>query len=462
MSPYIPPDHAFLKQDSLPAESKPDELYTETPRLPYQMTHTIAFLDNENDSVVAIGDAMRTACPDCMFVFASTYAEALDAFSHQVDVLIAPTMTASGSTLELFAEVQNIYPKTLRIALIDRREPDLAARFSRVCNRTTATDASPAQLAGVVRASLQLRDLLTNKSLRQLVSTLPNVPTLPEAYQKIQTELQNDTASISSISKIIESDPALTARMLQLANSPMFGISGPVSCASDAIKFLGINTIAGLVLGHGVLSQFNQRTIRAVGLRDIFWRSTAHGQLAREVIRQQTTDQRVIEQAMTAGLLCDIGTLVLAAGKPEIMAIRSRMLAAAKAKRADQGDQCDQSIEPHTATAFETQLETEIETELFGFNHMQVGAMLLSSWGLPDAMVQAVAFHHCPDQCADRGFGALAAVYISNILLANGATPLAETIDLAYIAQLRKTDLLESWQAIPEALQLTAQKTQPA
>jgi HD-like signal output (HDOD) protein len=155
------------------------------------------------------------------------------------------------------------------------------------------------------------------------------------------------------------------------------------------------------------------------------------GQVARRVMTGVTNDKVAIDHAMTAGILCDIGTLVLAAGMPDVMAIRKRI------------------------TEKDGRADWDVENDLIGFTHMQVGAMLLSMWDLPDDIVEAVAYHHCPSQCPETSFTALTAVHVGNAILKGHAETIVPNLDWPHIERVGATDHLSAWHKLPESMHLT-------
>lgn len=392
---------------------------------------TIAILEPDEVRRAELQCTMEAVCRDWQLVFCGSAMQMLETLGHDVDVMIAPDATDLGSTTDLFLQARNNHASTLRIVLLDSSRQSSSDQLSSLVNRTLSRQSSPESLIGSVSAALQLRAVMCNKRLRNLVEKLPNVPTLPEKYQEIQTALQNDTATMQSIGRIIETDPALTARILQLANSAAFGLPHPVSTAGEALSRLGINTVAGMVLSHGVFTQFDQRTIRSTGIRDVFWHSSVMGQLARRVMADYTDNVRRIDQAMTAGILSDIGTLVLAAGMPDAMAICRRIVE--KDGRAD----------------------WDVESDLIGFTHMQVGAMLLSMWDLPDSIIEAVAYHHNPSQCPETQFTPLSAVHVGNAILKRQDETIVPNLDWPYIERINASDHVVTWNKLPEQMNLT-------
>jgi putative nucleotidyltransferase with HDIG domain len=224
-------------------------------------------------------------------------------------------------------------------------------------------------------------------------------------------------------------DISMTAKLLQLVNSAFFGLRRHVSSPGEAVKLLGLDTMKALVLSVQIFSHFDHQQKGAFSL-DVLWQhSLATSTCAKRIAQEQQSDKHVVDHAFMAGLLHDVGKLVLAANLPELYS-------AALVQAQTQG-----------TTMWEA------ERALLGTTHAEVGAYLLGLWGLPDPIVEALAFHHCPSACPDQRFSPLTAVHIANALVATedsteaGGTPAA--LDSAYVAQLGLSERLPTWRPQP-------------
>jgi HD-like signal output (HDOD) protein len=205
-------------------------------------------------------------------------------------------------------------------------------------------------------------------------------------------ELQSPDASIDKIGQIIAKDPGMLTKMLQVVNSPFYGLSRRISSATQAVALLGLETIKSLVLSMKVFSQFESSAQTFFSL-DILWNhGMITGRYARMIAKEQGAGARSMEEdAFTAGLLHDVGLLVLATNTPdqytETLALMNQGIA-----------------------------EWEAERQVLGATHAEVGGYLLGTWGLGDPIVEAVAFHHDPGRSTGHTFSPLAAVHIANVL----------------------------------------------
>jgi HD-like signal output (HDOD) protein len=297
-----------------------------------------------------------------------------------------------------------------------------------VAHRFLAKPCDVADLRRVIERSCSLRALTGDDSLRSVATAATRLPCVPQLYGEIMELLTNPDASLHDISAIVEQDVAMAAKVLQLANSAFFGRARRVSRVDEAVTFLGVNPLKALLLSAGALESFQpSREVEGFSLVELQQHGAKTAQLARSLL----DDPAHRDDALAAALLHDLGLLVLLTEEPQhladCLAIATR----------DQRPLVD------------------VERELRGITHAEIGAHLLELWGLPDGIVEAVAFHHRPAEVHDPIFDATAAVAIADGLLneldaANGvAVPIPSTpLDPAYFEALGVTDRLPEWREL--------------
>lgn len=206
------------------------------------------------------------------------------------------------------------------------------------------------------------------KSAQELAALVENVPSLPATFQRINEAVSNPDATATSIAHLVETDQALTVRLLKIANSPMYGHAHKIETVTQAIMNLGTRQLRDLALATAVFDVFAGIPCELVNM-DSFWKhSIATGLAARALVTRR--GEKNTERFFVAGLLHDLGSLVLYQHQPD----RSRacMQVAAKANE-------------HLHL---------IEFRAFGFDHCDVGGALLESWHLPGSLSEPVLNHH--------------------------------------------------------------------
>lgn len=210
-----------------------------------------------------------------------------------------------------------------------------------------------------------MADIVSAKELAALVDT---VPSLPATFQRINEAVNNPATTSQTISHLVETDQALTVRLLRLANGPMYGNPQRIETVTQAVMILGTRQIRDLALATAVFDVFAGISSELVDMTG-FWRhSLAAGLAAKALISRR--GEKSTERFFVAGLLHDVGSLVL------------------YSKMAEQSRICLEVA--HKASAL---LHT-VEFRSFGFDHADVGGALLENWKLPTSLSEPVVNHH--------------------------------------------------------------------
>ncbi len=203
-----------------------------------------------------------------------------------------------------------------------------------------------------------------------LVGGATELASLPSVWLRLRDAAADPRGSVADVARIISEDPALTARLLRLVNSALYGLSARVDTVSQAIAMAGMTQVTDLALASAVLRVFRGIPPERVDM-EAFWRhSVAVGTAAR--VLAEFRCERNPERAFVAGLMHDVGRLVLFLEEPSAMA---RLL---------------------EASAGAARPLVTLEREQFGFDHADVGRQLLETWSLPVSLTEPVGCHHEP------------------------------------------------------------------
>lgn len=207
---------------------------------------------------------------------------------------------------------------------------------------------------------------------------------------KLIRALRDPVNAFGDLADIIESDPALAARLLRIVNSPFYGFSSKIETIEHALSIVGTEQLSELALTTLVRDKFKGIPKELIDM-DSFWRRSITCGLAAINIAQHS-DKTNPHRFYIPGLLHDIGCLVLYMKLPDL------------AKTA----------------ALQSQATAEnlydVERKLMGFDHAQVGGALLNAWDLPQNFVQAVTFHHDPGAAADPYFVEAAIIHLAEFI----------------------------------------------
>lgn len=216
-----------------------------------------------------------------------------------------------------------------------------------------------------------------------------NPPPLPEAYLALRRTAENPMSGVADVAAAVSKDPSLVAYVLRLANSPLYAPIAPVETVSRAVGLIGLAEIVNLAAG-AVLSRLFEKPPRPelLSLPD-FWRhAVAVGMLAQALARRR--DEALSERYFVAGLLHDMGRLVLAVAEPDLVA--------AVIARAGDG-----RISMDAAERLE-----------LTFDHAALGGRICEKWRMSDSLVEGVAGHHDPSLCPESMVAA--AVHVADFM----------------------------------------------
>jgi HD-like signal output (HDOD) protein len=282
-------------------------------------------------------------------------------------------------------------------------------------------DCDAASLITNLKRAARLRDWMRDPALKKLLPKVHKLPASPRLHEKVTRELQSD-GSLTVVADLIAEDPVMSAKILQVANSALFGSNHEVADTIEAVIIMGTERIRALILMASVFSQYGSAKCNGFSPEPIWAHSLQVGNFARAITLAETKDGKLSEAAFTAGLLHDVGKLILVGNLPEMYdAIRKLQLG--------------RKMDPRLA-----------ELEVMGTMHAEFGACLLATWGLPLPILEAIALHHLPEKSHDTEFSLLAAVHAANVFAnENTALGVHDDLDTNYLSRIGLPDCEPRW-----------------
>ncbi|MTD43437.1 HDOD domain-containing protein [Conexibacter sp. W3-3-2] len=329
----------------------------------------IVFVDDEPEILEGLRDLLRRRRDRWDMSFHDGAAAALTALdAGSVDVIVTDVRMPGTDGVALLEQVERLHPDVVRIILSGQVEPRNATRAGLVAHRVLGKPCAEPEIARAVQESLEVRARLREEGLRLAVTGIGELPRAPQVVLELCDALAHDRTGAAELARIASRDVILTARLLGLVNSAYFGVPRTIVRLEEAIAFLGVSTVEAVALEHGVLTVAGPR-LPSSALEAFEAHARFTGRIARDVVGSRELGSA----AFAGGLLHDVGALLLASA--DRGAHRARLLAAA-----------DAGLALH-----------EVETRERGACHAATGGRLLALWGLPAAVVEAVACHHAPD-----------------------------------------------------------------
>jgi putative nucleotidyltransferase with HDIG domain len=393
------------------------------------VTHkSLLFVDDEPNILLGLKRMLRPMHAEWDMCFAENGKAALELLeSTPCDVIISDMRMPGMDGAELLAEVTKRYPAMVRIVLSGQSDKEAIFRAIGVAHQYLAKPCGADTLKSTVARACALREVLGNPAITRAVSRLSQLPSLPAIYRELIEELQSESPELSRIAELIGRDVAMTAKILQVVNSAYFGARRKVTTTAQAVSYLGLENLSALVLAANIFSQLEVKTTTSGFSMEALWEhSNAVGHLARRIMKEEKRPKHEFDAALTAGLLHDCGKLVLAANTPK-----------------EYGDVLLRARDDGRPLL-------EVEREMLGASHAEIGAYLLSMWGLPDPIIEAVAFHHEPSMCQSTALTYLTAVHVANALrnAASAGAPKEErtrAIDAHHLETLGLASELPRW-----------------
>jgi putative nucleotidyltransferase with HDIG domain len=357
---------------------------------------------------------------------ASNGAEAMAALNADpVDVIVTDFVMADMNGALLLNWVGEHHPKTLRIIMARTEAREEVMQWVLGQHHFLDKPVSPEVLHSTIQRALALDSWLLNDQLKDLVARIRTFPSLPSLYFQVMKELASADFSAQKVGDIIGQDLAMTTKLLQVLNSGFYGLARQVTDPSEAVHLLGQETIKSLIISIHIFSQCDQVKPLYFTINRVWQHSLQIAHAARLIAMAETQNADLGHDAYAAGLLHDIGKLVLANNFE------------------------DQYVQAQNQARRTGQLLWQVEAEIFGVSHAELGAYLLGRWGMPISMLEATALHHRPGRSGAKQFTLLTAVHAANALQtemppdSDGLTPAA--LDLAYLNDLGLADRVEVW-----------------
>lgn len=344
------------------------------------------------------------------------------------DAVVTDMYVPGMDGVQLLNEIGHQYPNIIRFIQANDADKESIMRGVLGAHQFLPRVCDASRLCDILNRTLALDTWLTNPKIKALVGRIRTFPTIPTLYVEVLRELNSTTSSTQRVGEIISKDLAMTTKVLQVLNSAYYGLSRQITDLSEGVGILGFDTVKSLVLCIQLFSQYDK--VKPIFFSiDRLWRhSNVVARTAREIVLLEGGKDSLAEEAFTAGLMHDIGKLVLVSNFEEQYAQA-------------------QSLAQRSQTPLWI-----VEQEVFGVGHSEIGAYLLGLWGMPLSIIEAAALHHFPTRSADKTLSPLTAVHIANTLICEQAAEKdglpTSSIDSAYLAQLGIPDRSEEWRRL--------------
>jgi putative nucleotidyltransferase with HDIG domain len=291
------------------------------------------------------------------------------------DIVVSEARMRGMNGADLMACVRDVSPQTIRIILSGRADVEgvFGGPMLAVAHQILVKPLEGDALERALERAASLGDLLRSEAVRSAVANIDGLPSMPTLYTQLSAMLDDPNVAIPKLARLIESDASITARLLQVVNSAFFARGRPTSDVRDAIMYLGVEVVRSLVLSTEMFCMFERTTTsRYFSLAEFQAHALSTARIASKLSTESPAMAMFGGAAFSAGLLHDVGFMVMGAALPELYEAALRHA-------------IEQNVAMYVA-----------EQQVHGFTHAEVGAYLLAMWGLPESIVETVAYHHTP------------------------------------------------------------------
>ena len=337
-----------------------------------------------------------------------------------VDIVISDLVMPEMNGQEFMAAVSHDHPESMRIVISAHEDQLTVAQCLMFGHRYFSKPFDLKHLAGVLKRICHLKHQVGSEKLKRVISGLGALPTPPRVYMRLTEALNSPYSSIDEIGAIVQEDPALTLKLLQISNSAYFGVSQKIVTPMEAVQIVGLEILRALVLCIHAFKFYQDKKFRSISITELWDHSLRTATAARKLARHENLPAEQCEETFVSGLLHDIGKLILAANAEKDYRV---------------------ALELSSRTALPLE---QAEAGIFATTHAHVGAYLLALWGVPESVISGVELHHSLDPARIDSFNAAVAVHVAQNLLP-GETR-RKSLDTELIARLGLSDRLAPWE----------------
>ncbi len=390
------------------------------------MDKRLLFVDDEDilrEFYLSLDSALGEGHEICT---APSGAEALRLMQEKpFDVIISDLAMPNMDGLQFLGEVVRTYPESARIVISGFADRLKVAECLTVGHRFFNKPFNVKAFSALLKRICQYSYLISSEKVRRIVCGSKALPTPPDTYLRLNDVLNSEYCDLEEVGRIVQQDAGLSTKLLHIVNSAQFGFARQIASPVEAVQLLGVEVLRSLMLGAQVFNFYEgQPSVRAT-FNDLWSHSLKTAIAARKLAVSEGLPTPVCEECFLAGLLHDIGKLILAANSP----VEYKLVMELVNERSLPLDQAEMGI--------------------FESTHAQIGAYLLALWGVSDRVISAVELHHSIGQADLKEFYPVLAVHVAQNL-APGANR-ESRLDHAALERAGLLDRIPEWQNVLES-----------
>ncbi len=303
-----------------------------------------------------------------------------------IDIIVSDVKMPVMDGIELLTKVKERYPNIIRIVLSGHASEEQTEKVVSLAHQFLSKPCKSTKIKSVIDEAYYLQGILKNENARRILANIEFLPAIPTVYQELMNEAHSDNFSLKNVSKIIATDVNMSANILKLVNSSYWGLPHNVSSLEQATNLLGFDVIRGVLLSSHLFHSMPLDVMEDFSPNDLMDHAITCSQLAQMIVTIEGGDKTMRDRASVAGMLHDIGKFILLSN---FSTSYKQVITLVQESNSSYND---------------------IEKDVLGITHSEIGAYLLGLWGLERDIVEAIAFHHTPSLSAQRTLKPLLAV----------------------------------------------------
>lgn len=389
------------------------------------MKKNVLLVDEDTLVLKALKRSLRRFKDQCNVSYAQSAKEALAQLDQDgFDVLITEVRLKDSDSELFLRSFLKRHPSAARIVLTGYTSSDAIFKFAGLAHQLLAKPWSDQTLIETIQRADLISRMLSDIRLKQTLNLIESFPSIPSVYLELTEKLKSSEASMEEIGAIIIRDPSLTIKLLQIVNSPYYGLPMPVTDPQKAVNLLGLDIVKGFVLSSGIFKQYEQSSLVGLHIDELWQHSLKSANIVRQIAKREHLEKDIEEGSFIASLLHDVGKIIIASNFP-----------------AEHKEICMRTESDGLPNWHAEQL-------VLGVSHAEIGAYLLGLWGLPLTIIKAVQEHHHPNLTEHTQIDQTVLVHIANAIEKASETspgdPVAD-LNAEVVARLRLGDNIAKW-----------------
>ncbi len=391
----------------------------------------ILFVDDEVNILNALKRKLHFMNTEWDMSFADSGKKGLELMElSPFDILVTDMRMPEMSGIELLSIVYEKYPDVVRIILSGHTDRNAVMQSIGLAHQFFSKPTETDDLVETLQRIIYVKNQLNNVDMLKVISQMKSLPILPSIYKELMEIIKSEDVSLKKIGDLIAQDISISAKILQLVNSSFFSVMKKVSDIHQAINLLGLEIVKDIILTFHIFNQVDISLIKRFHLKELWIHSLGVGTLAKSIAQDLNLPIEKSESAFVAGLLHDIGRLILVLEFPSTYA------------------EVIQRVKKEKISLIEA------ERSVFHISHCEIAAYLTSLWGFSSCITESILLHHQPNVIPHKSVTIGTSLYLGNYifhkltspnLLSNFVNIIEDNLDQAYINRYSLQKLIDEY-----------------